>query len=127
MAVAAVGLGSMLATSMRSSSVTAVHTPVVQTAVGPFASLETMDLRTSQALERLNEFQQQAAADSAALAARRPGSEAVTPSALPILFDSVPISHHVVRLKPRSRGPGGGDDRGRKGVSEAGSDQAGLR
>jgi len=65
MAVAAVGLGSMLATSMRSSSVTAVHTPVVQAAVGPFASLETMDLRTSQALERLNEFQQQAAANSA--------------------------------------------------------------
>ena len=61
MAVAAVGLGSILATSMRSGSVTAAHTPVVQAAVGPFASLETMDLRTSQALERLNEFQQQAA------------------------------------------------------------------
>jgi hypothetical protein len=65
MAVAAVGLGSMLATSMRSSSVTAVHTPVVQTAVGPFASIETMDLRTSQALERLNEFQQASAATAA--------------------------------------------------------------
>jgi len=65
MAVAAVGLGSMLATSMRSSSVTAVHAPVVQAAVGPFASVETMDLRTSQALQRLDEFQQQAAANSA--------------------------------------------------------------
>jgi len=64
MAVAAVGLGSILATSMRSSSVSAVHTPVVQAAVGPFASVETMDLRTSQALERLNAFQQ-AAANSA--------------------------------------------------------------
>jgi predicted anti-sigma-YlaC factor YlaD len=57
MAVAAVGLGSILATSMRSSSVAAVHTPV-QVTVGPFASLDTMDLRTSQALERLNAFQQ---------------------------------------------------------------------
>lgn len=64
MAVAAVGLGSFLATSMRSSSVTAAHTPV-HVAVGPFASLETMDLRTSQALERLNQFQQAAAAASA--------------------------------------------------------------
>jgi predicted anti-sigma-YlaC factor YlaD len=57
MAVAAVGLGSMLATSMRSSSVSVTHVPV-QATVGPFASLETMDLRTSQALERLNGFQQ---------------------------------------------------------------------
>jgi predicted anti-sigma-YlaC factor YlaD len=60
MAIAAVGLGSILATSMRSSSVAAVHVPV-QTAVGPFASVDTMDLRTSQALERLNSFQQAAA------------------------------------------------------------------
>ncbi len=57
MAVAAVGLGSILATSMRSSSVAAVRAPV-QVTVGPFASLDTMDLRTSQALERLNAFQQ---------------------------------------------------------------------
>jgi predicted anti-sigma-YlaC factor YlaD len=63
MAVAAVGLGSILATSMRSSSVAAVRTPV-QVTVGPFASLDTMDLRTSQALERLNAFQQ--ASNSAA-------------------------------------------------------------
>lgn len=63
MAIAAVGLGSILATSMRSSSVAAVRTPV-QVTVGPFASLDTMDLRTSQALERLNGFQQ--ASNSAA-------------------------------------------------------------
>ena len=63
MAVAAVGLGSMLATSMRSSSVSAVRAPV-QVTVGPLASLDTMDLRTSQALERLNAFQQ--ASNSAA-------------------------------------------------------------
>jgi predicted anti-sigma-YlaC factor YlaD len=57
MAVAAVGLGSILATSMRSSSVAAVRAPV-QVTVGPFASLDTMDLRTSQALKRLDAFQQ---------------------------------------------------------------------
>jgi predicted anti-sigma-YlaC factor YlaD len=66
MAVAAVGLGSILATSMRSNSVRAVHTPV-QVAVGPFASVETMDLRTSQALERLNAFQQAAATSARSL------------------------------------------------------------
>jgi len=67
MAVAAVGLGSFLATSMRSSSVTAVRAPVVQAAVGPFASLDTMDLRTSQALERLNAFQQAASRSARSL------------------------------------------------------------
>jgi len=57
MAVAAVGLGSILATSMRSSSVATARVPV-QATVGPFASLETMDLRTSKALARLNAFPQ---------------------------------------------------------------------
>ena len=66
MAIAAVGLGSLLATSTRSSSVAAVHTPV-QAAVGPFASLDTMDLRTSQALERLNSFQHAAAVSARSL------------------------------------------------------------
>lgn len=65
MAVAAVGLGSFLATSMRSGSVAPLHTPVQAAAVGPFATLDTMDLRTSQALERLNEFQQASAASAA--------------------------------------------------------------
>jgi predicted anti-sigma-YlaC factor YlaD len=66
MAIAAVGLGSILATSMRSSSVTAVHVPV-QAAVGPFSTLDTMDLRTSQALERMNAFQQAAASSARSL------------------------------------------------------------
>jgi hypothetical protein len=52
---------------MRSSSVTAVRAPVVQAAVGPFASVETMDLRTSQALERLNAFQQAASRSARSL------------------------------------------------------------
>ena len=64
MAVAAVGLGSFLATSMRSGSVAVAHTPV-QAAVGPFASLDTMDLRTSQALEHLNVVQQSLASATA--------------------------------------------------------------
>ncbi len=67
MAVAAVGLGSIFATSMRSSSVSAAHAPVVQAAVGPFASVETMDLRTSQAIERMNAFQQAAATSARSL------------------------------------------------------------
>jgi predicted anti-sigma-YlaC factor YlaD len=72
MAVAAVGLGSFLATSMRSGSVAPLHTNIpVQAAVGPFASLDTMDLRTSQALERLNAFQQ--ASSSAAARSLRGG------------------------------------------------------
>jgi predicted anti-sigma-YlaC factor YlaD len=66
MAVAAVGLGSFLATSMRSGSVAVVHTPV-QAAVGPFATLDTMDLRTSQALERLNALQQASASAARSL------------------------------------------------------------
>ena len=64
MAVAAVGLGSFLATSMRSGSVAPLHTPA-QAVVGPFATLDTMDLRTSEALKRLNEFQQASAASAA--------------------------------------------------------------
>ena len=64
MAVAAVGLGSILATSMRSSSVAAVPAPV-QVTTGPLASIETMDLRTSKALARLNAFQQSSNAKAA--------------------------------------------------------------
>jgi len=66
MAVAAVGLGSFLATSMRSGSVAVAHTPV-QAAVGPFASLDTMDLRTSKALEQLNALQKPASAPARSL------------------------------------------------------------
>ena len=66
MAIAAVGLGSFLATSMRSGSVTVVHTPV-QASVGPLASLDTMDLRSSQALEHLNALQKAADASARSL------------------------------------------------------------
>src|SRR6185437_10331052 len=52
-----------LAPAAAAISVAAVRTPV-QVTVGPFASLDTMDLRTSQALERLNAFQR--ASNSAA-------------------------------------------------------------
>lgn len=58
MAVAVVGLGSILATSaVRSSSVGAsqARTPAV---TAELAGLETMNLRTSAALEHLNAFQQ---------------------------------------------------------------------
>jgi predicted anti-sigma-YlaC factor YlaD len=58
MAVAAVGLGSILASSaLRSGSVATgqTRTPVV---TAELAALDTMDLRTSRALERLNTFQQ---------------------------------------------------------------------
>jgi predicted anti-sigma-YlaC factor YlaD len=57
-AVAAVGLGSILASSaVRSGSVGAA--PVrAQAATSDVAALDTMNLRTSTALERLNAFQQ---------------------------------------------------------------------
>jgi predicted anti-sigma-YlaC factor YlaD len=67
MAVAAVGLGSFLATSMRSGSVAVAHTPAQAAFVGPLASLDTMDLRTSQALERLSTLQKNAHAATRSL------------------------------------------------------------
>src|SRR4029079_11175307 len=77
----------------------------------------------SRAAERATEARQR----HRALVARRPRSEAVTRGSLSILFDSVPIARHLVRLKPRSRGQGGCADRGREGPSEAGSAPAALR
>jgi predicted anti-sigma-YlaC factor YlaD len=64
-AVAAVGLGSILASSaVRSGSVAAgpAQVPVVSSAIG--AGLDTMNLSTSTALERLNAFQQIRAANA---------------------------------------------------------------
>jgi len=56
-AVAAVGFGSILASSaVRSGSVSVAPVPA-HAATGAFAGLDTMDLRTSAALERLNAFQ----------------------------------------------------------------------
>ena len=58
MAVAFVGLGSVLATSaVRSSSVGAGHVPAAAINLAPSA-VETMNVRTAAALERLNAFQQ---------------------------------------------------------------------
>lgn len=58
MAVAAVGLGSILASSaIRSGSVAAGQAPP-QVVTGRLARLDTMNLRTSSALERLDAFQQ---------------------------------------------------------------------
>jgi len=57
-AVAAVGLGSILASAqVRSTSVNASRLPTAAV-TGKLASVETMNLRTSNALERLNAFQQ---------------------------------------------------------------------
>jgi hypothetical protein len=58
MAVAFVGLGSVLATSaVRSSSVGTEHVRPAAISLAP-AAVETMNLRTSAALEHLNALQQ---------------------------------------------------------------------
>ncbi|HKG43259.1 MAG TPA: zf-HC2 domain-containing protein [Gaiellaceae bacterium] len=56
-AVAAVGFGSILASSAVRSGSVSVAPVRAQAATGAFAGLDTMDLRTSAALERLNAFQ----------------------------------------------------------------------
>ena len=59
MAVAAVGLGSLLASSaVRSGSVTAAHAQAPRVLTGELASVDTMNLRTSTAIQRMNAFQQ---------------------------------------------------------------------
>jgi predicted anti-sigma-YlaC factor YlaD len=61
MAVAAVGLGSILAsTAVRSGSVGTGRVAPTPPVTADLASLDTMDLRTSDALARLNAFQQTA-------------------------------------------------------------------
>ena len=57
MAVAAIGLGSILASSaVRSGSVGSGHVSRTPAVTADLAALDTMDLRTSGALERLNAF-----------------------------------------------------------------------
>jgi predicted anti-sigma-YlaC factor YlaD len=59
MAVAAVGLGSLLASSaVRSGSVAAAHTQAPRVLTGQLAAVDTMNLRTSTAIQRMNAFQQ---------------------------------------------------------------------
>jgi predicted anti-sigma-YlaC factor YlaD len=59
MAVAAVGLGSLLASSaVRSGSVAAVHAQAPRLLTGRLASVDTMNLRTSTAIKSMNAFQQ---------------------------------------------------------------------
>lgn len=65
MAIAAVGLGSILASSaVRSGSVATGPAPAPVVAAEP-TSVDTMNLRTSQALERQNAFQQSQASPAA--------------------------------------------------------------
>ena len=58
MAVAAIGLGSLLASSaVRSGTVVASHAPP-RVITGRLATVDTMNLRTSTAIQRMNAFQQ---------------------------------------------------------------------
>src|SRR4051794_31790008 len=59
MAVAVVGLGSLLASSAaRSGSVAAAHAQAPRVLTGQLATVDTMNLRTSTAIQRMNAFQQ---------------------------------------------------------------------
>lgn len=59
MAVAAVGLGSLLASSaVRSSSVAVPHAQAPRVLTGQLGTVDTMNLRTSSAIQRMNAFQQ---------------------------------------------------------------------
>jgi predicted anti-sigma-YlaC factor YlaD len=59
MAVAAVGLGSLLASSaVRSGSVAVAHSQAPRVLTGQLGTVDTMNLRTSSAIQRMNAFQQ---------------------------------------------------------------------
>ena len=58
-AVAAVGLGSLLASSVvRSGSVAVAHAQAPRVLTGQLGTVDTMNLRTSSAIQRMNAFQQ---------------------------------------------------------------------
>ena len=104
------------------------HAQAPRVLTGQLGTVDTMNLRTSSALQRMNAFQQMRLTNARRVAQRRPGRlRSVTLGRSGILFDSVPFARHLVRLKPRSRRPGGGADRGRKVVPAGGSGGAALR